>query len=106
MNHKSVLIAIVVSALITFFLRAVPFIVFRKDRTMPPKFIYLGKVLPSAIMAVLVVYCLKDVVGDFGSYGIAELVATAVVIVTYKWKHSTFISICAGTICNMILLQI
>ena len=62
MNKSAILLMIVVSALITFGLRAIPFIMFRNDKTMPPKLIYLGKILPSAIMAVLIVYCLKDAV--------------------------------------------
>ncbi len=105
MDNTKIIFAILVSALITFGLRAIPFLVFGKGKTMPPKLIYLGKILPSAIMAVLVVYCLKDVVRDFYSYGIPELVAAAIVVVTYKWKHNTLLSILLGTVCNMLLLR-
>lgn len=106
MDNTMIIVAILVSALITFGLRAITFLVFSKGKTMPPKLIYLGKILPSAIMAVLVVYCLKDVTGDFYHYGIPELVAAAVVVITYKWKHNTLLSILLGTICNMLLLRI
>lgn len=106
MDNTMIIVAILVSALITFGLRAIPFLVFGKGKTMPPKLIYLGKILPSAIMAVLVVYCLKDVAVDFFSYGIPELVATAIVVTSYKWKHNTLLSILLGTICNMLLLRI
>lgn len=106
MDNTMIIVAILASALITFGLRAIPFLVFGKGKTMPPKLIYLGKILPSAIMAVLVVYCLKDVAVDFFSYGIPELVAAAVVVITYKWKHNTLLSILLGTICNMLLLRI
>ena len=60
--------------------------------------------LCAAIMAVLIVYCLKDVRTDFGGRGICQLIAVAVVAFSYKWKHNTFISIIAGTACYMILL--
>lgn len=60
--------------------------------------------LCAAIMAVLIVYCLKDVRTDFGGKGICQLIAVAVVAFSYKWKHNTFISIIAGTACYMILL--
>lgn len=106
MDNTMIILAIFVSALITFGLRAIPFLVFGKEKTMPPKLFYLGKILPSAIMAVLVVYCLKDVVGNFYSYGIPELVASVIVVVTYKWKHNILLSILLGTICNMLLLKL
>ena len=91
-------------AAITFFLRALPFFMFKGKKQMPEQVTRLGKILPSAIMAVLIVYCLKDVRTDFGSKGIYQLIAVAVVAISYKWKHNTFISIIAGTACYMILL--
>ena len=55
------ILTILVSAVITLGLRAFPFLVFRGDRQMPQMLKDLGNVLPAAILAVLVVYCLKDV---------------------------------------------
>lgn len=55
------LIAIFVSAVITFGLRALPFLVFQEGKELPDQIKRLGMVLPSSIMAVLIVYCLKDV---------------------------------------------
>lgn len=106
MPYSKLLPVLIVSIVITFSLRALPFIIFRGDRRMPPFLEKLGKILPPAIMAVLVVYCLKQVVTDFGTYGIPQLAATVVVIVSYKWKCNTFLSIGAGTACNMLLLHI
>ena len=85
-------LVVAVSAGITFFLRALPFLAFRGEREMPEKLIYLGKILPSAIMAVLIVYCLKETGSDFSHTGIANFLAVAVVAVSYKWKHNTFLS--------------
>ena len=73
---------------------------------MPESLMCLGKMLPSAIMAVLVVYCLKGAITDFGSQGIPHLTAAVVVAVTYLWKHNTFLSIAFGTACNMLLLHL
>lgn len=70
---------------------------------MPEKLIYLGKILPSAIMAVLIVYCLKDANRDVQGVGIVQFVAVIVVAVSYKWKHNTLMSIALGTACNMLL---
>lgn len=106
MPYSKLIAVIAVSIVITFSLRALPFVLFRGKRQMPPFLEKLGKTLPPAIMAVLVVYCLKQVVTDFGSYGIPQLAATAVVVASYKWKHNTFLSIGAGTACNMLLLHL
>lgn len=95
---------ILISAGITFFLRALPFLMFKGKKQLPEKVTRLGKILPSAIMAVLIVYCLKDVRTDFAGSGRFQLIAVAVVALSYKWKHNTFISIIAGTACYMILL--
>ena len=68
MNTK--LIAIFVSAVITFGLRALPFLVFQEGKELPDQIKRLGMVLPSSIMAVLIVYCLKDVGDDFMADGL------------------------------------
>ena len=104
MNTRMIIVTIFVSAAITFFLRALPFLIFRGGKKMPEKLSYLGKILPSAIIAVLVVYCLKDVSNDWAGMGISKLIAVGVVALSYIWKHSTFISILAGTVCYMALL--
>lgn len=100
------LAAVLLSAAVTFLLRALPFVIFRNGRPLPDYIRRLGAVLPSAIMAVLIVYCLKDVSGAFRANGIWELVAVAVVVVTYKWKHKTFISILSGTAAYMLFIRI
>lgn len=97
---------ILISAVITFTLRALPFIVFNDKRKMPERMIYLGKILPLSIMAVLVIYCLKDVGDDFMGNGIFKVISVLVVAVTYKMKHSTLISILCGTICYMCLIRL
>ena len=72
-------LVVAVSAGITFFLRALPFLAFRGERKMPEKLIYLGKILPLAIMAVLIVYCLKETGSDFSHTGIANFLAESVI---------------------------
>ena len=54
----------------------------------------------------LIVYCLKETGSDFSHTGIANFLAVAVVAVSYKWKHNTFLSILLGTAVNMILIQV
>ena len=106
MNKNEIILAILVSAVITFSLRALPFVAFRDGRKMPEELVYLGKILPSAIMAVLIVYCLKSAVTDWRGTGVPELIAAVVTVISYKWKHNTLFSIVSGTVCNMLLLRL
>lgn len=97
---------ILMSACITVLLRALPFLIFKGNKTLPKPVQTLGKTLPSAIMAVLIVYCLKDARGDFLGTGIWQLLAVVVVAVSYKWKHNTFLSILLGTAAYMAFLHL
>lgn len=104
MKHTVIVIAL--SAVITLIMRAFPFVIFNGDRKMPQAIEKLGGVLPSTIMAVLIIYCLKGSVKEPVSLGIPGLIGVLVVGVTYKWKHSTFISILVGTMVYMALLAL
>lgn len=95
---------IAVIALITALLRFLPFLVFRKKT--PKAVLYLGEVLPYAIMGMLVVYCLKNVSLFSSSHGIPEAIAVLCTALLHKWKHNTLLSILAGTILYMLLIQI
>lgn len=106
MTDTRVLIIIAACAAVTFFLRALPFIAFGGDRKMPPWLERLGQSLPPAIMAVLLVYCLKDAWSDPAGTGVRELIAVAVTAVSYKLRHSTLLSLTLGTGAYMLLLQI
>ena len=101
--HDILLIAIV--ALVTIGLRFLPFLIFRENRTTPPIIAYLGQILPFAIMGMLVVYCLKDVVITAAPFGIPELIGCAIVALLHLWKRNTLLSIGAGTLCYMLLVQ-
>lgn len=105
MSNTYVLILIAVMAIVTMAIRFAPFILFNGKET--PEFInYLGKYLPYSIIAMLVVYCLKGVSIMKGSRGIPELISVAVVAGLHIWKRNTLLSIVAGTLCYMFLLQV
>lgn len=97
--------AIIISAVITFLLRAFPFLVFRGEHKLPDILDRLGKLLPSAVMAVLIIYCLKDVKTDIIHTGIPEIAGVIATAVSYKLRHNTFLSIILGTACCMVLMQ-
>lgn len=99
------LITILVIAAVTLLLRAFPFIIFSTNKGVPPFITYLGKVLPFAVIGMLVVYCLKDVSVVQGSHGLPELIAIAVIFALHKWKHNLLISVCVGTLVYMLLVQ-
>ena len=94
-----------VIALVTWFLRAFPFLLFG-NRPLPKTIQYLGKVLPPAIMTVLVIYCLRNTTFNQAPYGIPELVACALVVVLQIVRKNMYLSIIAGTICYMVLMRI
>ena len=102
MTHSILIIA--VSALTTMAIRFFPFLVFGK-RKVPEIVQYLGRVLPCAIMATLVVYCLKGVTLFSGNHGLPELISITLVVFLHKWKKQMLLSIAGGTICYMLLVQ-
>ena len=86
--------------------RFLPFLLFPTGRPTPKYIQYLGKVLPSAVFGMLVIYCLKDVSLISGSHRIPELLAVLAVTVLHLWKRQMLLSIAGGTIFYMVLLQI
>ena len=103
--HNAALIITVV-ALVTAALRFLPFLIFGENRKTPPLITYLGQVLPYAIMGMLVVYCLKDVTLTSAPFGIPEFLGCVVVALLHLWKRNTLLSIGAGTVCYMLLVQL
>lgn len=102
--YSALLIAVV--ALVTIALRFLPFLIFGENCKTPPLVAYLGQVLPYAIMGMLVVYCLKDVTLTAHPFGIPEAIGCAVVALLHIWKRNTLLSIGAGTVCYMLLVQL
>lgn len=95
-----------VIALVTAAIRFLPFVIFNDGKKTPKIIEKLGKVLPYAIMGMLVVYCLKGVSFVNLSGFLPALIACLVVGVLYVWKRNTLISIVAGTVCYMVLVQV
>ena len=98
-------IMIIIMSLVTVALRFLPFVVFKAGKS--PKWLNeLGKLLPYATMAMLVVYCLKDVnVFEISSI-LPTFIASAVTIVSYVYKRNSLLSIIIGTAVYMFLIQV
>ena len=86
--------------------RWLPFWMFPESREPPTIVEYLGKVLPSATMGLLVVYCLKDVTWLSGNHGLPQILAILTVVILHRWKGNTLLSIAGGTAVYMFLLQV
>ena len=97
---------IAVMTLVTMLTRFLPFLIFGEHRKTPELVLYLGKVLPCAIMGMLVVYCLKDVAFLSAPFGVPELLGIAVVALLHLWKRNSLLSIGVGTVFYMILVQL
>ena len=95
---------IAVCALCTLLERALPFLLFR-GKEVPEIVRYLGRVLPMAIMATLVMYCLKGITFSSVSGFAPPLIASAVTALLHLWKRNTMLSIFGGTVCYMLLVQ-
>ena len=105
MNNTHAVLTIAVCAIVTAALRFLPFVIFGQNRKTPDVIAYLGRVLPYAIMGMLVVYCLKDVSFIRAPFGLPEIIGCAAVAILHVWKRNTLLSIGAGTVIYMILVQ-
>ena len=93
-------------AFATIFTRFLPFALFSKKGELPNYIKYIGNVLPGAVFAMLVVYCLKGVTPLSYSYGLPELVSVALVVGIHLWRRNMLLSIALGTVCYMLLVQL
>lgn len=99
------IIIIALVALGTMITRFLPFILFPANKPTPKYIQYLGRALPPASLGLLVVYALKDVNLLTGSHGIPELIAVIIVMAILLWKRQMLLSIAAGTVVYMVLVQ-
>ena len=104
MTHAALIIA--VAGAVTLLLRFLPFLIFGGKRETPPFIVYLGKVLPYAIMGMLVIYCLRGISFTAAANFLPELIACAVVVLAHVWKRNTLLGIISGTVCYMLLVQV
>lgn len=97
---------IAVVALCTFLTRALPFLIFKNANQLPHSVIYLGKVLPMAIMLCLIVYCIRESAFFVYPYGLPQIISIACVICLHLWKRNNMISIIGGTLLYMLFVQV
>lgn len=99
-----VLIAVVVLG--TMLTRYLPFMIFPAGKPTPKYVQYLGEVLPYAVIGLLVVYSLKNTVLLAWPFGIPEAISIICIVLLHLWRKSMLLSIAAGTIIYMLLIQL
>ena len=102
-THAALLVAAM--SIVTILLRFLPFLIWSGKRKTPPYILYLGRVLPPAIIGMLVIYCLKDISFAAAPFGAPELIAGVCVVCLQVWRRNSLISILGGTLIYMLLVQ-
>ena len=105
MNDIYISMVIAVMAIVTIALRFLPFIVFDHGEQLPEWITYLGKVLPPAIMSMLLVYCLRNINLVEGNHGFPEVICVGIAMLIHNWKRNTLLSIGVSTLLYMIIMQ-
>lgn len=105
MTLTQTLLTILLLMLGTMLTRFLPFLLFPPGRETPHFVRYLGRVLPSAVLGMLLVYCYKDISLTQGNHGLPELLAGAIVLGIHLWRKNMFLSLAAGTGGYMLLLH-
>lgn len=100
------IILMLIIAGVTMLLRALPFLLFPEGRSIPKLVAELSNMLPCAVMGMLIVYCLRKVSVFAWPFGLPELIAIGIVVGCHIWKRMTLLSILAGTISYMFLIQV
>ena len=104
-TEQIITIAIAIVVLGTMATRFLPFVIFNSKTKTPAYVQYLGKVLPSATMSLLVVFSLRHVDVSSVYHGMPDIIAVAVTVLLHLWKGNMFLSIGGGTILYMVLVQ-
>jgi len=103
-THAALLVAIM--SAVTILLRFLPFLIWSGRRKTPKYILYLGRVLPPAIIGMLVIYCLKDITFSAAPFGLPELIAGVCVVLLQALRRNSLLSILGGTILYMFLVQV
>lgn len=106
MSDKYIIAVISVMAIVTILLRFLPFILFDRGERLPKWISYLGKVLPPAVISILLVYCLRNINLIEGNHGLPELICVSVAVLLHFFKRNTLLSIGVSTLLYMVIVQL
>lgn len=100
------LILVGVMAAATLITRFLPFLLFPAGKKTPEYINYLGTTLPYATIGLLVVYCLRGIEFSGAAGWLPQLLSVGAVGALHIWKRNSLLSIGAGTVIYMILVQL
>ena len=104
LSTSKMLITIVVAGVFTFATRLIPFAAFG-NRRVPEIIKYLGKIMPPAIIVVLIIYCIKDSYSLNINTILPQLLGVGITAGIHLWKRNTLLSISVGTISYMLMIH-
>ncbi len=105
MTTAQIAASVAVMAVVTFLTRALPFLLFGRRGEPPKVVLYLGRFLPPAVIAMLIVYCYRGTSFAQLSAWVPGLIAGLAVVFLHLWKKNNMVSIVGGTILYMVLVQ-
>lgn len=105
MGNTYAVAVILIAALCTFFTRVLPFLIFGRKGELSPMIRFLGNALPAAVIAILIVYCVRNTEFLVPASLLPQLISIVVVVLLHVWKRNNLLSIGVGTICYMVLVQ-
>lgn len=104
MTKSEQLITIILISISVIITRFLPFLVFPEGKELPKYIKFLSKTLPLSLTSFLVVFCLKDAI-SYKYHSMPEILSIIFIIIIHKIKKNTLISIGAGVVLYMILVQ-
>ncbi len=96
---------VVLISLMTFVLRAFPFVLFTGKKELPGFMICLEKQLPQAVMILLVLYCVRSVSFEQTSSWFPSFAGIVMTVLVHLKQKNILLSIFSGTLCYMILIR-
>ena len=105
MSIPQIALSILIVAGATALTRYLPFLLFPTELQTPKYVSYLGHVLPCAVIAMLIVYCLRNIPPAIWPHGLPELLSIALVVLIQIPFRNTLASIAAGTALYMVLIR-
>lgn len=98
-------LVVLVACTVTVLTRSFPFILFVK-RPLSASLRYLGQVLPSSIIVILLIYCVRDQLFWKESQSIASYLSLGTVFILHHRFRNMLLSISGATLLYMLLLHI
>lgn len=118
MTTAQQIITVACGVMATMLTRFVPFLLFRPGKPTPKYIVYLGKVLPASVFALLVVYCMRNAVTldlvrpplsfsfSFSPDAVPQIAGVVATLAVHFWRRNLMLSIAVGTICYMVMVRI